>query len=570
MTETAAPRAGRRPKWLAGLTGTLLLPLLAVLVILIVVPVLAMFYGAVGGWDRKNPGIRFDALLEVVADPEYLWTYAGTIGLSLLIAAIAVVVGAAFAWILARTDVRWRGAFELGVIAPLFLSPFIGAVAWIMLAAPNSGMINVNLRHIFGPDFTLLNVMSVPGMVWVLSIYYIPYGYLMVAAALRNMDPSLEDASYVNGHGHFRTIMTVTLPVIRPAMTAAFFFVAVLTTGVFSVPGVLAVNDFVPIAVRIYRAATVYPTDLATASALGTVLFVVTVIGIFFYRNAVKQTARFVTVTSRGFRPRLIRLGKWRGVAQTVLVIYFVVTVVMPYAAITLVAFTPYAQTDFAQMQFSFKSFLSVVTSGRVATATLNTVILGVLAPTVSVLLGLLIGFAVQRRRGRLAAVIDYLATLPVAIPGIVLATGMVGLYIRTPIYATIWLLLVAFVASYIPHATRLSSNGLVQIDKSLEEAAYVNGARWPKALRTITLPLAKPSLLSAWIMVFIFATREINSTIILYSPRSTVLSVLTWDYIGNGGVPQAAAVGLLQTLILIVGIVVARFVFKVRLSSAV
>ncbi|MRH28509.1 ABC transporter permease subunit [Microbacterium sp. SYP-A9085] len=548
-------------------------PVLAVLMILIAVPVVAMFYGAVQDGNLGSPkGTSFSlrALVEVYLGWPYISTLLGTVGLALAVALLSTAIGSLFAWIMSRTDVRLRKFFELTVIAPLFLSPFIGAIAWMTLGAPKSGMLNVNLRHLFGADFTLIDVMNVPGMIFVMTMYYVPYGYLLVGAALRNMDPSLEDASYINGNGHLRTAFRVTLPLVRPAMAAAFFFIAVLSTGVFSVPGVLGGRDgFVPLAVRIYRATEVFPSDYAVAASIGTMLFLVTIIGVFFYRRAVANAARFVTVSGRGFRPRIIKLGRWRWVVTAVLVINFIVAIVLPYIALTIVSLTPYAQTDFTKLDLSLDNFTAVLTAPKVVEASWNTLLLGVGSPTACVVLGVLVAFITVRSGSPIRGVIDYLATIPLAIPGLVLATGMIWLYIRTPIYGTLWILLVAHVAAYLTHASRLAANGLIQIDKSLEEASIVNGASLPRTLWRITTPLIRPSLLSAWILIFIFSVREINEAIMLYSARSNVLSVVTWDYMQNGQIRQAAVVGILQTVGLILGVLVARYAFRVKLTSA-
>lgn len=547
-------------------------PVLGVLAILIAVPVVAMFYGALqdGGVGLQGTSFSLRALAEVYLSWAYLSTLLGTVGLAVAVAVLSTVIGSLFAWILSRTDVRLRRFFEVSVIAPLFLSPFIGAIAWMTLGAPNSGMINVNLGHIFGDGFVLVDVMNVPGMIFVMTMYYVPYGYLLVGAALRNMDPSLEDASYINGNGHVRTALRVTIPLVRPAMAAAFFFIAVLSTGVFSVPGVLGGRDgFVPLAVRIYRATEVFPSDYAVAASIGTMLFFVTIIGVFFYRKAVANAARFVTVSGRGFRPRIIKLGPWRWIVTTILLINFFIAIVLPYVALTIVSLTPFAQTDFTKLDLSLDNFTSVLTTPKVAEASWNTLLLGVASPTVCVVLGVLIAFITVRTSSRLKGLIDYLATIPLAIPGMVLATGMIWLYIRTPVYGTLWILLIAHVAAYITHASRLAANGLIQIDKSLEEASIVNGASVGRTLWKITTPLVRPSLLSAWILIFIFSVREINEAIMLYSARSNVLSVVTWDYMQNGQIRQAAVVGILQTLGLIAGVVVARFAFRVKLTNA-
>jgi iron(III) transport system permease protein len=565
-----AGRPGARSRALA--LSSLSWPVLAVLAVLVVVPIIAMIYGAFSdGPIGTAGGLTFAAVERAYTSEVYLKSLASTVLLSVVVGLLSTVAGGVIAWLLSRTNMRMRRFFEFTVIAPLFLSPLVGAVAWVILASPNSGMLNVNLRHLFGANFTLFNVLSMPGLIWVLTIHSIPYCYLFVAAALRNMDSSLEEASYLNGKGAFETAWRVTFPLMRPAMVASFFFTAILTTGQFAVPSVLATGtNNLPLAVWIYQLTQQPPYDYGTASALGTMMFLLTIVGIYFYRRSVANSRRFVTVTGRGNMTRRVQLGAARPVAEVLLTLFFIVTVVLPYAALVIIALTPYAQTDLAHLTLSWSSFTSVVTSPDVVQATENTVFLGLLAPTITVVLGLLIATVVQRGRSRTRAAVDYLATLPIAIPGMILALGMVWVYIRTPLYGSLWILLIAFVASYIPHAARLLGNSMMQIDKSLEEASTVNGAPLLRTIGRIVFPLSKPALFSSWILIFIFCSREINAVIILYSPSSTVLSVLNWSYMNNGSINEAAVVGILQTLILLVGVLVARIVFRVKLSQSV
>lgn len=566
---SAAVRAGRG----SGPATSFALALLLLLSVLVLVPIVAMVYGATRTNDLGEPGGTFtlEPLREAFTNGRYLVTIGGTLVISCVVAIVCVGVGAAFAWVLSRTNVPGKKTLEMGLIAPLFLSPFVGAIAWVTLAAENSGMLNVNLRHIFGQDFTLVDVQSTGGLLWVLCLYYIPYGYLFVSAALKNMDPALEDASYVNGLGHIQTALRVTFPIIRPAMAAAFFFVAVSAMGIFSVPGVLAIGGgFRPIAVEIFREAQVYPTDFSMAAALSTVVLLLTIVGIFLYRRAVADAAKYVTVSSRGFRPRVIDIGRVRYVVVAAVALYGFLSVVLPYAALVLMALNPYTIPDLTAMHLTLDNVVNALTSTRILESLRNTIALGVMAPTIACIIALAVAQLVHRTDTRLRMLVDYLATLPIAIPGIVLAAGMVWAYIRTPLYGTLAILLIAYVASYLPNASLLVTNGLTQIDRSLEEAAWVSGAGRGRAALGITLPLVMPAIFSAWIMVFIFTVREINAAIMLYSPRSTVLSVLTWDYIETGSIQYAAVVGLLQTCLLLAGVVVARYVLRVRLSVAI
>lgn len=547
-----------------------LIVLLVLLGLLIVVPVAMMFYGAV----RTAPigdDARFTthAIQQVYTTVPYLRSLGGTLLLALVVATLATGIGSIFAWLMHRTDMPGRRWLEILVMSPLFLSPFVGAVAWITLAAPRSGIINVAARQLFGSEGTLLNIMTIRGIVFVLTLYYVPYAMLFMSASLKNMDPSLEEASYINGAGEWYTLRSVTFPLARPAMTASFFFIGVLAMGVFSVPGILGAQlDFTPLAVLIQRSAGSYPSDYATAAALGTMLFLFTIVGVWLYRRSLRRSSRYVTVTARGFRPRRTSLGRLRYLGSFACLLYGLLAVVLPYSALSLVSLTPYVMTDLTRIEFTLDNITNVLGTRGILEALQNTLIVAVLSSAACVLLGLVTAYVVHRNRTSGRGLLEYLGTMPIAIPGIVFATGIVWTYIRTPLYATLATLVLAFTASYLPHTLRLTGNGLLQIDPVLEEASIVNGASRTHTLRRITLPLSKPALLSGWILVFIFTVREINTAILLISPRSNILSVLTWDLVQDGRIANGAVVGIFQTLLLIGGVAVARFVFKVKLSS--
>ncbi len=340
---TMSPPSRRRRRVTSRRATVVSLVLGLCLAVLVAAPIVAMFYGATQTTLLPSErSFTLDAVKTVYATVPYLKTLFGTLGMAIAVAFLSSILGSAFAWLLTRTDIPFKRLIEMVIIAPLFISPFIGAVAWVTLGAPNSGMLNVLATDLLGVRGPVIDVMNMWGVIWVMTLYYTPYGYLFVSAVLRNMDPSLEEASSLNGAGVLRTLRKVTLPLAWPAVGSAFFFIAVLATGIFSVPGILGAQaDFVPMAVRLYRAVDGYPADFAVASAIGTILFWFTLLGIWLYRRSVRLSHRYVTVTARGFRPRLISLGRSRWVAFWFCVFFGLVAVVLPYASLILVLSRP-------------------------------------------------------------------------------------------------------------------------------------------------------------------------------------------------------------------------------------
>ncbi|MDR6288432.1 MULTISPECIES: ABC transporter permease [Inquilinus] len=562
----AAMRRRRR-----GLMLPLALGLL--LTVLVLVPIALMFVGAVRTGTFVDPRAQFSlrSLAAVYTTLPYLKTLAVTVGASLLVSLVACVIGIALAWLLARTDLPAKGVMENAVIAPLYLSPFVGALAWLILASPNAGLLNVLARDLLGVTGSMINVMTASGVILVMALYNVPYAYMTVSAALKGMDPSMEEASYLNGAGTLATAWKVTFPVVRPSIISAFFFVFVLTCGTFSIPAALGGTQAMPfLAVDIYRAVATFPLDYSRAAAIGTLLFWISLIGVFFYRFASRVATRFVTVTARGYRTRMVKLRGWRLPAILMILVYVTLAIILPYLALLYVAFTSFTSSSILDATFTLANFWSVAGSVAVRQSIGNTLLVGLLAPTLCVLLGIVIAYAVRRLHVRGSGILDYIAMFPIAVPGIVFGTGIFWTYLMTPAYGTIWILVIAFVASYIPFAYRMIDTSIIQIDKSLEEASAVCGASHWRTARQVTFKLIRPGVLSAWILVFIFSIREISAAILLASPSNKVLSVMSWDYLEFGNVQNAAIIGLLQTAILVAGIVVGRYVLRVRLSQAV
>jgi iron(III) transport system permease protein len=540
------------------------------LTVLILLPIFFMFLGSLRSAALADPAGHFTLakLKQVYATLPYLRMLGYSLAISAAVAAMATAIGVGLAWLIARTDIPAKRLMEAAVMAPLFLSPFVGAIAWLILASPRAGVLNVLVADLLGTRDFSINISSPGGILFVMTLYYIPYAYLTVSASLRSIDPSFEEASYLNGAGVLRTALRITLPVARPAILSAFFFIFVLTIGTFAIPAVLGRGAHVPfLAVDIFQATASYPIDYGKSAAIGTMVFWISLAGVSFYRYASRVARRFVTVTARGYRMRLVKLRGARIPAVLLVAAYVLLAIVLPYLALIYAAFTRFTTAAVLSAPWTVQNVIDVVTAPEVTESIANTMFVGLVTPTLCILLGVFLAYAIRRLRVPGARFLDYVAMFPVGIPGIVFATGIFWTYLLTPIYGTIWILIVAFVASYLPFSYRIGDTALMQIDRVLEEASSLCGASHWRTARTVTLRLMRPALLSAWVMVFIFSVREVSAAILLTSTDNIVLSVLSWNYLDYGDVQKAAVVGLLQTALLIAGIVVGRFVFRVQLS---
>ncbi len=542
------------------------------LAVLALVPIGFMAVGSVLSGALADPDAHWttEKLAAVYASLPYLRSLGETLGIAAVVAVLATAAGVLLAWLTARTDLPALGWMETGITAPLFLSPFVGALAWLVLGSAKAGLVNRLATELLGIQGPVINVATPAGIVLIMALYFVPYAYLTVAASLRNMDPALEEAAYLNGSGVMATAVRVTLPIVRPALLSAVFFIFVLAAGTFAIPAVLDRSGQVRfLAVDLFQASATYPIDYGLSAAIGTLLFWISLLGIAAYRAAARAARRFVTVTARGFRARRVRLGRWRWPAVAAVLLYLALAILLPYLALAYAAFARYGADSVLHAGLTLDNAAAVAGSPEVAGAIRNTLLVGIVTPTLCVALGALVAYAVRRLRVAGARLLDYLAMFPVAVPGIVFGTGVFWAYVLTPVYGTVWVLVLAFVAAYLPFAYRIVDTALLQIDRPLEEASALCGAGpWRTAL-AVTVRLSRPALLSAWIMVFVFAVREISAAVLLTSSDNVVLSVLSWNYLDYGDVPKAAVVGLLQTAILVMGVLAGRYAFRVKLAGA-
>jgi len=544
---------------------------MAVIAALTLSPVAAMLYGSVSsGLFTPGSGVSVDALQKVYTSSEAFKSLGVTFALAIAVGVLSTILGGAFAWLLARTDTPARKLMEFIVIAPIFTSPLIAALAWFSLASPRSGLLNVILGDMLGHHVEFFNVTSLKGIVFVLVLHFEPYAYLLIVSAFRNMDASLEEASFLNGSGTFATLRRVTIPMAFPSIGSACLFIVVLTAGEFSVPAVLGLNlPVVPLPVLIYRAINGYTPDYPRAASLGTMLFLVSLVFFFLYRRMTRLEKRFVTISGRGFVARRTRLGAFRPVVAAGIVIYGIVGFLLPLASLVFTAITPYAQRDLSHVKFTPGDVGTILTSADFTNALTNTLKVVAATGAICILLAFAGAFVAKQVGGYVGTSLDYLSSLPLAIPAIVVGAGLIWIYVRTPLYATLSLLVIGLVTLYIPHAYRVLRNGLMQLDRQLEEASFMNGAGTLRTTGRITGPLLVPAIFSALMLVVIFSLREVNVVVLLYSPTSRVLSVLTWEFIDNGALPSAATLGLVQTLMLMVALVVGRILFRTNISSS-
>lgn len=551
--------------------AALSIPVYLIIFGLVIFPLGYLVYAALqtASPGAPNAEFTFDNVRSVMSTQVFWIALRNSLWLGFLVGIFSVTLGVSFAWILGRTDVPFRNSLSVLVSLPIFLSPFALGIAWVLLGSDKSGLINGQLQAWFGSDGGFLNILSFPGLVFVMTLSFTPLAYLFTVGPMLNMDGSLEEAARVAGASLRGTMLKVTLPVVIPGILSAALMIFVLAAEMFSVPGLIGTAaGYRTLPFYIYQQANSSPPDWGGAAAAGLVLLAIMMFGMLLQARATRVSSRFVTISGKGAQPATIKLGRWRWPVFLIPAIYILLGVILPAGALILTTFLRYYTPDFTLELFTLLNWERTLTSSRFQTAIKNTILVGSATPTVAIVVAFAMSYIRNRTTARFREAVETVGMLPVAIPGIVFGVGALWAYVGTPLYGTLWLLLVAYCARFLPHALRVISSSMVQIDKDLEEAARVSGAGVFRTLGSITIPLLKPAVLSSWLLLLIYCTRELNVAIMVYTSDSVVLPVLMWSDMEAGAYQNAAALALIESSIILLVVTIAALVLRVNLFN--
>jgi iron(III) transport system permease protein len=463
---------------------------------------------------------------------------------------LAVVVGFVMGWILSRTNVPGRAALEQLMAMPYYVTPLMGALAWALIGSAGSGFVNQLWRAVGGSGH-LIDINTAWGIAWVMALFEGSVAFVMIGAVMKSMDPSLEEASQVLGAGRVRTMLRITLPLVLPGVLGAAVFVFAEMLGSFSAALVLGLpSRFYVVTTAMYQLVSQYPPRFPTAAAMGVSLFAVMFAMVWIYRRII-SAGSYVTITGKAFRPRVMDVGGLRWPLLGLCLAYLVVAVVLPVLVIVYASFQRLTGAVPSLANLTLANYAMALSLDAVRSALWNSLILGVATASLGVLLMGFLSWLIYRSRLPGAGAIEYLLMFPQAVPRLVFAFGMMWAWLvfPIPIYGTLWLLLIAYLTVFLPLGLRTISGVILQIDRSLEESAQMCGATWGHRLRTVTMPLLKPGLVAAWLLLFIASVRELGASILLMGPNAKVITPAIVESWFSTSSELTAAMALLQTV---------------------
>ena len=479
---------------------------------------------------------------------------------------LAMLFGVALAFLSTRTDMP--GGRLVGVLAmlPILVPPFILVVGWVALADPNAGLINIAASGMAGSKTVLVDLNTMPGLVWMTGLFLTPYVYLLVAAGFRNSDAAMEEAARVSGAGRFRLFTTVILPLQRPALLAALLLVVIMSAGDFIIPSTVGLKARIYLLPSlIWQNSSTLPGEPGLAAAQSMLLVLLGLLCIFLQRRALARGGRYTTLGGKGLAMTQFRLGALRYPLAAVVFLFALCSSVLPVLAVSIMAFMRYwAPYAMKAENLTLRNFRYMLTEyPQVWPSAQNSLFLAVLGATGCVLLAVALTWYTVRLRGRFSGLVEYAMVVPLGVPGIALGLGILSLWILVPggIYGTIWILLLAYVTAHIPVAMQFVGSALHRIHGDLEDASRIAGQTLLGTLRRINLPLMRPALIGCWLLMYVVILREISLVILLYNPSTVVLSVGLMDVWGSGFYPELAVYSLLLMVLGLAPVVVlARF----------
>ncbi|MEM4218013.1 MAG: iron ABC transporter permease [Candidatus Methanomethylicaceae archaeon] len=516
-----------------------------------------LLFGSFWSADPGKPGhFTLENYMRVFSSSDLIVSLLNSAYYALGAALISTLIGFALAWIVTRTNTPFRSIIEVMAVMPYMIPMLLLSISYVFLLSPRMGIINSLLKGLFNLSEAPFNIYSLEGMIWVMAIFEAPFSYLIISAALKNMDPTLEEAGKVAGSSTLSVVRRIVIPILMPALLASFMINVIRSLEILDIPAILGLPARVMVLPTL-----IYTTlwsglapDLRGATSISVILFALTAGLIYLYRYFTQQTYRYATIGGRGHTQTFNDIGKWRYVTFAFALFYFMLSSVLPLLVILFFSFMPRLKAPELEdlWNLTLKNYVEIFNYPVAFRAFFNSLFLSTAGASLAILLCFLVSYISVRMRGRGSGILETVASLPFATPSLVMAVGLMWAYLFIPIgiYGTIWILMVGYITRFLPFGIRSVSVSLLQIHKDLEDSSKVCGASWLRTLYNILLPLARPGIIAGWIVLAVIFLREFSISILLYRAGSEVLPVVIFDMYINGFWPTLSAIGSLMVVI--------------------
>lgn len=471
--------------------------------------------------------------------PELLWN---TLSLTFFVTFFAVVIGVSIAWIVNRTDLPGRKVWAWALALPLVIPPYVGAVAYLIFLGPRGWMYDIWQKIPWLKGDYPFDMYTFWGIFFVLTMFTYPYVYLIASAALRRMNRNYEEVARSQGMNMWQVFWKVNLPLLRPAIGAGAILIALYVISDF---GAIAMLRYMTFTSAIYYQMGSY--DNLSATVLSVILIALTLIILWIEGRLTKKGGYVQSATGSIRKPDIVPLGKWKWMALVFLGVVFFIAVLLPIIVLVYWAFIGFQEGAY-DAKFWIYAFNSFKVSG--------------LAALISMLLALPVIYLKSRYPSVLSRTIEKLSYSGYALPGVIVALGIIFVFNNTPLYNTFYLLIVAFVIRFLPQAMQAQEASLSLISPRIDEAAQSLGTPPWKVMLTVILPSILPGILAGGALVFVSSIKELPATLLLRPPGYDTMAIRIWTEASEAVYHLAALPAL---LIILISAIPLRYMLQMR-----
>ena len=538
------------------LSRLFIIGVLIIMSILIALPIIALLFGSFWSSRPGAPGfLTFDNYIKTFTDVRSLNLLTNSLFYAFGAALLATSVATVIAFLTSRTDTPLARVFTFIPFLPLAIPGIANSIAWVYLLSPRTGLINLFFINTLGFSSAPFNIYSIWGMIWTSGLSLIPLTYVGVRAAMVSLNPALEDAGRISGAGIRQVISRITIPLVIPAMLSIFFLAFIIAFESFEVPAVIGIPGNVDVYMSAIAKSVLYriPPNHGLATSQAIIMLIVTMLLVLLYRIATRRAEKFAVITGKGYSPRVMKLGKWRYVGVTILLIYLFVDIILPYSILFISSLHSFWHPKTLFEDLSFKNYMELPAYSNLLRGFFNSIFVSSISAFIAVLAAVFFTYYSLRSKVKGRGLLEGMGMLPIAFPGLVLGVGLLWAFISLPIgiYGTLWVIILAYIIKYIPHGIRFESEPLLQIHPELEDASRISGASLLHTIRKITLVLLKPAIIGGWVYIALITFRELGAAILLVSPGNEVISAVLYTMWAGGHIEHTiAAIMILAAII--------------------
>jgi len=541
------------------------IPFSAVTVVFVPIAFLLLTAFSDGGYQGLETHFTLAKMIGAYTDPQLLSALKNSLLLGVIVSFVTTTIAIPMAWLLVRSNLPARKAFSHLMTLAFYMSPLFLAIAWASIAAPRSGLLSQFARTFFGYHQAVSNIYSLGGIVFVSVLHFLPISFLLISGGLTSSAGEIEDASQMSRASVARTFLSITMPLIAPTIVSSLLQVGVFASEQFAVPFFLGIQfNFQTLPSQIYLDLSQSQPDYNRAAAAGTMLLWFSGLGIYLFRRYMKKGDRYAAMAAKSSRGlRLIDLKAWRWPAASLIGFYLFLSVFAPILALFWGSLKRYPTPELNLEGISLYNWTSMLQKEQVLTGIQNTLILSGGGATVTVVICLVISFFIVRTKAWGRGLVDYVLAMPVAIPSIVMALGILSFYLATPLplYGTLTGLGIAYAIRFMGYGVRSLNAGLQQIHSELTEAGYMSRASDARIIRDIQFPLLRPTLANVWVVLFVKFAEEVNLTVLLYTQATITLPVVIFNQLSNALLNAIYPMTLLLILVTFICIELIRFI---------